>query len=509
MYNRAAGGWAKHWDFMLIDILCLQIAYILAYSIWFGFNRLVFADDKVLNDGGLGVVRYIGTNSCLIIPAKVNGRDVTEICENAFKNKTELISVDIRGEISSIGDRAFAGCTNLSDFKIGNFWGSLGLDYTYKDFQEMVDIGEDAFYGCCLNFDWWEYIYDENGVRIQKILHNADGSSVFIPKHVIRLSDGSYDINDEAFEVDIDSIPVYTVYYYNEDGSYSSTKVYAVYDYGEKILITADYKYENGINVMTLFDLTYWEDRDADFAEFAYDNNEVLVTSKYLYDDGSYHIFNSNGILIQSGIDSYRPLSDDNLYAVYLPQGLEEVMTDEGDGSSADITALISRDMSIGTGYEISTLGRVVVLNGTTLTIDEGGCLEAEIEVEIGGTIVVKNGGVLHTTMGGDITNYGAITVQQGGELKSTMGGVVSNCSGGVITLDGDFYCGCVEYDNAKHIWLENNGQILGSGNIHPYIIWLDGQSENPDDINDYISELEEMLDDQDERLKVVNDFFQ
>ena len=46
MYNRAAGGWAKHWDFMLIDILCLQIAYILAYSIWFGINRLVFEDDN-------------------------------------------------------------------------------------------------------------------------------------------------------------------------------------------------------------------------------------------------------------------------------------------------------------------------------------------------------------------------------------------------------------------------------------------------------------------------------
>ena len=46
MYNRAAGGWAKHWDFMLIDILCLQIAYILAYSIYFSFTKLVFFDDS-------------------------------------------------------------------------------------------------------------------------------------------------------------------------------------------------------------------------------------------------------------------------------------------------------------------------------------------------------------------------------------------------------------------------------------------------------------------------------
>lgn len=31
MYKKAAQGWLKHWDFILLDIICLQIAFIIAY----------------------------------------------------------------------------------------------------------------------------------------------------------------------------------------------------------------------------------------------------------------------------------------------------------------------------------------------------------------------------------------------------------------------------------------------------------------------------------------------
>lgn len=31
MYKRAVGGWAKHWDFILLDTVCLQVAFIFAY----------------------------------------------------------------------------------------------------------------------------------------------------------------------------------------------------------------------------------------------------------------------------------------------------------------------------------------------------------------------------------------------------------------------------------------------------------------------------------------------
>ena len=42
MYKRATEGWAKHWDFILLDSICLQIAYILGFWVRFGFDYFVY-----------------------------------------------------------------------------------------------------------------------------------------------------------------------------------------------------------------------------------------------------------------------------------------------------------------------------------------------------------------------------------------------------------------------------------------------------------------------------------
>lgn len=39
MYKRSAEGWLKHWDFILLDIICLQIAFIIAYFIRQGIGN--------------------------------------------------------------------------------------------------------------------------------------------------------------------------------------------------------------------------------------------------------------------------------------------------------------------------------------------------------------------------------------------------------------------------------------------------------------------------------------
>ena len=37
MYKRSIDGWAKHWDFILLDTICLQISFIIAYFIRYGY----------------------------------------------------------------------------------------------------------------------------------------------------------------------------------------------------------------------------------------------------------------------------------------------------------------------------------------------------------------------------------------------------------------------------------------------------------------------------------------
>ena len=39
MYERAATGWAKHLDFIILDMICLEIAFLLAYMIRHGINN--------------------------------------------------------------------------------------------------------------------------------------------------------------------------------------------------------------------------------------------------------------------------------------------------------------------------------------------------------------------------------------------------------------------------------------------------------------------------------------
>ena len=51
MYKRSIGGWAKHWDFILLDTVCLQAAYILAFSLRFSFLRFAYAESMYRNVG--------------------------------------------------------------------------------------------------------------------------------------------------------------------------------------------------------------------------------------------------------------------------------------------------------------------------------------------------------------------------------------------------------------------------------------------------------------------------
>ena len=37
MYQKGAKGWLKHFDFMLLDLICVQIAFVVAFQIRHGF----------------------------------------------------------------------------------------------------------------------------------------------------------------------------------------------------------------------------------------------------------------------------------------------------------------------------------------------------------------------------------------------------------------------------------------------------------------------------------------
>lgn len=38
MYKKSPQGWLKHWDFILLDIFCLQLAFVVAYLVRQGWK---------------------------------------------------------------------------------------------------------------------------------------------------------------------------------------------------------------------------------------------------------------------------------------------------------------------------------------------------------------------------------------------------------------------------------------------------------------------------------------
>ncbi len=86
-----------------------------------------------LYDGTIAITGYNGYEAQINIPAKIDGKKVTEIRDYAFKNCTSLTSVTIPDGVTYIGDNAFYSCTNLNSVTIP---------------ESVANIYYDAFYNC-------------------------------------------------------------------------------------------------------------------------------------------------------------------------------------------------------------------------------------------------------------------------------------------------------------------------------------------------------------------------
>jgi len=112
----------------------------------------------VLIKGWMPIEDANASNWELVIPEKINGKDVIGIEDGAFVDDTQFTGkITIPKTMQAIGTNAFHGCSGLQgvDFskvenlKIGDgaFWECSGLTSELK-FGKGVVIGASAFYGC-------------------------------------------------------------------------------------------------------------------------------------------------------------------------------------------------------------------------------------------------------------------------------------------------------------------------------------------------------------------------
>ena len=90
-----------------------------------------------LPDGTYGVMA--GTTTYLTeieIPAVYNGKPVTQILPEAFKNASNLVSISIPACITAIGSTAFYGCRNLTSINIPNSVTHIGV-FAFADCTKL------------------------------------------------------------------------------------------------------------------------------------------------------------------------------------------------------------------------------------------------------------------------------------------------------------------------------------------------------------------------------------
>ena len=105
---------------------------------YYGDKNIVPSDESYfkVNETGetiTGLTDTGKTQTELVIPYKINGKNITTIGNNAFARCSSLTSINIPNSATSIGSGAFNGCTGLTSIDIPN---------------SVISIGAYAFSGC-------------------------------------------------------------------------------------------------------------------------------------------------------------------------------------------------------------------------------------------------------------------------------------------------------------------------------------------------------------------------
>ena len=153
-----------------------------------------------LEDGTIEITKFVDSTSTDIeLPAVIDGKSVTSIGERAFYGCENLTSITISDSVTNIEHGAFFYCNSLKNVKIS---------------KNVIDIGDSAFANCQ---NLANIIIPESTINIGSLAFAgcADLTSVSIPKNTTSIGDNSFISCDnlEEFIVDSDN-PSYS----SEDG---------------------------------------------------------------------------------------------------------------------------------------------------------------------------------------------------------------------------------------------------------------------------------------------------
>ena len=137
------------------------------YAIKNGFTDGACFVVNELGDGTVEITGYAGNSATCVIPDEIDGKKVTRIGENAFRDRTELTSVTIPDGVTYIVDCAFFGCTLLETVTIPN----SVTDICWRAFYDCVSLKEVTIPASVTNIQDYAfgYYYDSDSSETKKV----------------------------------------------------------------------------------------------------------------------------------------------------------------------------------------------------------------------------------------------------------------------------------------------------------------------------------------------------
>ena len=91
-------------------------------------------------DGGVSITKYTGSDTEVVIPSTIDGKDVKTIGRAAFAGSKTLVSVVIPDGVTEIGSYAFSACSELNSVTMPDSLAEIG-GYAFNECTNLVGIG--------------------------------------------------------------------------------------------------------------------------------------------------------------------------------------------------------------------------------------------------------------------------------------------------------------------------------------------------------------------------------
>ena len=180
---------------------------------------------SVLSDGAVEITDYNDSAEKVDIPAEIDGKSVTSIGNRAFNGCTSLTSITIPNSVTEIGSGAFSSCTSLTSIKIPDSVMQIG-DYVFVGCTNLIEIEvetDNKFYssdkGVLFNKNKTEIICYPAGIK---------DTIYLIPSSVTSIGKRAFQNCSNLINIKIPSI-VYDYYFKYSEGPYLQIAVIVEY----------------------------------------------------------------------------------------------------------------------------------------------------------------------------------------------------------------------------------------------------------------------------------------